>query len=415
MKLLKISLTAIAALALLVGCDTATNNGSQQVKSFERIAKAEVQNDENILNERVTEENIDIISGTTRSGSTRLTLVAEVDPPQVAGKTVHASYVTFDPAYMNAYVSYHTYDEEYGGGVEVINLCNPRRPRVISQALFSDTDVQAAEYDPWGNGRFWMASAIDPQSNTTYQTPAIIEEVRLINGKFQNHYSSRIYDLPSSVAKGVRRAGSWLYTCSSKTGGGVFTHSLNAWDYMTIVNEERYNNAKGINVDGSGYYAKHLVLEAGVNANLHIYDVGAANSNHASLITNIGAATPYTAKMMCDIDGDIAYVAMGEGGFKAFDISATATTDNPTPLFYFNRPGQGLTNAVTVDDCYIYVANGSDGLYIFEKPAAGVSNLELTPVAVYDEFEGSVNYVKAFSNFIFVASGKSGFSILYRH
>ncbi len=340
--------------------------------------------------------------------------IASVEAPFVAGEQVQACFAYLDPCICKVYVAYNTEGEEWRGGVEIVSLSNVYNPVVVSQALFNDTDVQAVSADFQNTGRFWMASAIDPDPYGL-NSPAVIEEVVLTHdGRFPTPYSSHLYDVPSSVAKGVRRSANWLYSTTSKTDGGAFCHSLNSSNYMEIVEDDRYDNAKGIAITGNSIHSDHLVMEAGAQANLHIYDVGTSDSDHEPIIYNIGAAEPYYAKMWCDLKDNVAYVAMGEGGFKAFDVSLGADNTEPDPIFYFDRPGAGLTNAVTVDNDYIYVANGEDGLFIFERPVGTPTEPELTPIAQFD-FNGSVNFVKSYGDWIFVAAGSDGFHILYHN
>ncbi len=370
-----------------------------------------VNNDEGSLNERVTIVNNELLGGERTVPP--LIWIASVDAPFVGDDQVQACFAYLDPCVCKAYIGYNTEGEEWRGGVEIVSLSNVYHPVVVSQALFNDTDVQAVAADFQNTGRFWMASAIDPDPYGL-NSPAVIEEVILSSsGKFPSPYTSHLYDVPSSVAKGVRRSANWLYSTTSRTDGGAFCHSLNSSNYMEIVEEDRYDNAKGIAITGNQIHSDHLVLEAGEQSNLHIYDVGSTDSDHEPIIYNIGLAAPYYAKLWCDLKDNVAYVAMGEGGFKAFDVSAGADNTEPDPMFYFNRPGNGLTNAVTVDNDYIYVANGEDGLYVFARPTGTPTNQELTPIAQFD-FNGSVNFVKAYNEWIFVAAGSGGLHILYR-
>lgn len=400
---------------LIVSCADNSTGGEETWEGVQSTVRenqnVEVNNDAAELSQRVTLRNEELLSGDTRDAGD-LIWIASVDAPTVGGTDVQACFVFLDPCTCKAYVGYNTEGDVWSGGVEIISLDDVYNPQIVSQALFSDTDVQAISADYMPTGRLWMASAIDP-GPYGLSTPAVIEEVNLTpSGLFPSPYYSSLFDLPSSVAKGVRRSAYWLYTTTSRTDGGAFCHSLNNWNYMSVVEEDRYDNAKGIAITGNSIHSDHLVMEAGASANLHIYDVGSSDSDHEPVIYNIGAAEPYYAKMWCDLRDNIAFVAMGEGGFKAFDVAAGAETNSPDPVFSFARPGNGLTNAVTVDDDYIFVANGEDGLYIFDRPGTIPANPELTPLASFD-FDGSVNYVKAYDQWIFVASGLGGLHILY--
>lgn len=69
------------------------------------------------------------------------------------------------------------------------------------------------------------------------------------------------------------------------------------------------------------------------------------------------------------------------------------------------EPDDVVTNAVSVNDDYVFVANGANGLNAYK------SGDELTLMGTVG-INGSANYVKTSGDYIYVASGKGGLKII---
>lgn len=107
------------------------------------------------------------------------------------------------------------------------------------------------------------------------------------------------------------------------------------------------------------------------------------------------------------MDEDYIYTALSEQGIKVYDRDNIGRG----AIYHIDSEemGDGLSNAVAVDDNHVYVANGLSGLYIGNKPNR--NNFEMSGAL---NVSGSANFIAAKNDFIIVANGISGTKILKR-
>ena len=336
--------------------------------------------------------------------------VAEVASPIFNGDVLSATYIAIVDD--KAYVSYHKAGSVYAGGVEVIDLTNPAVPMIISQELFEGVDINALEVDYNGNSnerKLWLAGS-------SYKKGAILRQVSLFNGLLSqeitdvNLSNSLNGDVITASANGIVQSADYIYVTSGQSHGGTFQLLT---DDLSVIANEAYTHAKFPAVNGRQIGAKQVSLVTGDNSKLYVYDVG---EDRTSTVFNIESVShqnvndPSIGKsVICmEEDEDIAYVSSGKNGMIAYDIN-TGQQVYTTPEEMLIK---GNTNGLALDGGYIYLANGSDGLYIAKFPEGGAG--EIIPVQVWDmdESHASANFVQANENWIFVAKGGGGFKIL---
>ncbi|MDZ7806118.1 MAG: hypothetical protein U5K71_03265 [Gracilimonas sp.] len=96
---------------------------------------------------------------------------------------------------------------------------------------------------------------------------------------------------------------------------------------------------------------------------------------------------------------------MGDQGVKGYKFNTG--TD---PVYEFNPQGDDASNGVTVDGQYVYIANGTDGLFITTIARSG--NKDPEEVYGWKSGSGSANFVKTDGKFIILANGTDGLNIL---
>ncbi|WP_431241644.1 hypothetical protein ACQ9BO_16735 [Flavobacterium sp. P21] len=108
------------------------------------------------------------------------------------------------------------------------------------------------------------------------------------------------------------------------------------------------------------------------------------------------------AKRTIDFDGNKLLVAEGYNGLGAYDINSGTKLQT---IGLENAGGDNVTNAVSTNDGYAFVANGATGLnaYKLESQLNLVGTIGIL---------GSSNYVKSSGDYIYVASGKGGLKII---
>jgi hypothetical protein len=153
------------------------------------------------------------LSGALKSGDigVQLTLVGTVRPPEVDGIIVQANDVDIDG--NRAVVSYNTAGDVFAGAVQVIDFSKPDRPRVISEVLYRDADVNAVAL--LGNHLYAGMASDDP----ALTSPALLEELDLTGANLSQ--TGVWVDLPSWACTDLAVHGDGVVASVGALGGGV--------------------------------------------------------------------------------------------------------------------------------------------------------------------------------------------------
>ncbi len=181
-------LLSFLAMSLLIGCDD--NNDKNDNQSLNNIT---ITTDQTALNQRldltnsgvISVDNVSATGKTTETTNTTFPLVqiAEVKPPVDAnGKTLQASHVTVNGNY--AYVSYITRGDVYSGAIDVIDVSDPYKPKLVTSALIPNTDITSLTY---ANGNLIIGAAKDVDKDSQLAgNPAIVFNMDLSSGLLTN-------------------------------------------------------------------------------------------------------------------------------------------------------------------------------------------------------------------------------------
>lgn len=312
-----------------------------------------------------------------------------------------------------ALVSYHLRGPVHYGAVEVIDLKNPNKPKIRSQAFFSKADVNSIEIEknPSGNvTRVWVA--LSDKKNG-----AVLGELRLKNKKFQNYYAQAklTYALPagavSSNANDIVEAGNYLYVTAGRSKGGVFC--LNKSD-LSMVGFKSFAFAKGVAANGSTPNNTVAAIQTQGTPAIYTDLVGSRDFNNSfsiSPISHQNVDDPLGGKTSAAFTGNGSSYLMttaGKDGVKGYDVT--------TGQLVFTTPEKmlrhGNANGLAIDDEYLYVACGADGLAIFPMLSNGLPDDASTFIWDLDEPEASANFVAGNNGWVFIAKGEGGFKIL---
>ncbi len=336
--------------------------------------------------------------------------VAEVESPVFNGEKLSATHVQVIDD--KAYVSYNKQGDSHLGGLEVFDLSNKAYPKLISQALFDNADVNAITADYQGSPfqrNIWLALSHKNKG-------AVLREINLNNGLI----SEKIKDISiskytssgiSASANGVVRSGDYLFVTSGKSKGGTFVFDVDTYDF---INAEEYPNAKYVAANGTIPFASSVVsLVTGEQAELKVNSVGSTTPSRSIVI---GEATHQNVEKMFKGKStlhfsqrypEIAFVTMGFDGLKGYDIF----TDELVFTTPENMLTKGNTNGITSDFDYIYMANGADGLGVARMPEIP-GELDVVFTWDMDETPGSANFMTTDGEWIFMAKGQEGLKIL---
>jgi len=330
--------------------------------------------------------------------------IASVDAPVIEGTALSATH--FDIKGNLAYVSYHKRAETHLGALDIIDLTDAHYPVITDQLVFALADINAMTCQ--SNGTLWTATSHAKHGAVVYKVPTVGPS---FTGTADRYILSKALDEGvSASANGVCLTNDYAILSAGKTYGGTFVVDKNT---MTSSESYAYSNSKYVvstEVNGTEYHAS---LVTGNEAQLKVKEV---RSSGELVNYNIGSVThqnvdaAYRGKSTMEVsplNPREVFVAMGEEGLKSFDmISGELLSESKGTMLL-----AGNTNGVTMDEDFLYIANGADGLAISEYPENG----SIDPVFFWDlpGQPASANFAKAGGDdYIFVAKGLGGFHVL---
>ncbi len=370
--------------------------------------------------DRVTAFNTALILGDTSLGRSEpgddaiWVHVADIASTTLDGEQLSATQVVF--AAGRAYVSYHVRGPVYKGLVEVIDLGNPKVPKVIGQAFFLHADVNAIGVEKEAQGdkrKVWLALADEKKGG-------ILAELEMKNNVFNPNYYRQTElepflagDKSTASANGVVEAGDLIYITSGRTNGGVFGFKKSSMDFVGV---REFSNAKAVASNGNEEGLSVVAaLSAGDNATLYLNNVGTADFTAeiplGMSISHKNVDDPLGGKFTLAFGGDgsnLLHVAAGDKGIVVIDI----TTGEKRYTSPDDMLPDGNCNAVHLDNQFLYAANGADGIAICSLDGEGLPNEEHVFLWDLDEPGASANFVQTDGDWVFIAKGEGGIKIL---
>lgn len=404
MKKFALTLSGFGLALVLAGCfaDEAKDLPSGSVDGMT------VQNDESGLKDRVTNRNdtiqLDSVSSGTpkRAASAKtlvLTLIAEIAPPVIDGKTLQASSVVLKADY--AYVSYNYQGEQYLGGVDIVQIKSGKDAEIRSSVTFNDADVHSVYFD--GKDLF-MAEGT---SNAAFSSPAVLERVGTNGGKLVLADKRERVALNSYAANSVTVSDKQVYATSGNTGG---LHVLGL-SGLTSTSVKTLGDARWVD-----YNDANIVVAQGTPGRLTVLNKSTLAIANTWSFT--GADVP-EAKTTVRVLGNKALVAAGSGGVKLMSIATGKVVGSvPVPVVSGLSAELSVANAADGKGDLVYVSNGEAGVYAVQastdiEKASGEDNITLSVLGKL-KFTGaqSVNHVAFDGNTLVVAAGSGGVKIV---
>lgn len=382
-------LLSFLAMSLLIGCDNNDDNKNGN-QSLDNIT---ITSDQNTLNQRLDYTNSGVISVenaslTGRSAESTITSfplvqIAEVKPPVDAnGKTLQASHVAVNGNY--AYVSYITRGDVYSGAIDVIDVSDPYKPKLVTSALIPNTDITSITYS---NGSLIFGAAKDVDKDPLLaNNPAIVFNMDLSSGLLTNSY--KVNYLESRVTTDVA-ANATNYFAVTGDNGSLYKISTST---KAVAGKIAVADLRSIALTSD----KVVTLSGTKGVNIY-------NQSTLALQKSFTTSTDISgAKRTMDIDGTKLLISEGPNGLGVYDINSGSKLQK---IAIPTAGEDNVTNAVSVNDGYAFLANGALGLNVYQT-GTQLSLLGSVGIA------GSSNYVKSSGNYIYVASGTGGLKII---
>lgn len=316
-----------------------------------------------------------------------MSLLAEVNPPTYNGVALTASHVDVKDNYV--YVSYNTQGETYLGGIDVIDVSQPNNPQLVVQAILPNTDISTVVYN---NGQLYIAGATNVDSNAALTSPAFVAKMPLQSGLLTNNYNS--VTLTGNVATGLAVADSKYFGVSGNNG--------------VVAKIDKATNTIETTIDiadlrAMGRIDNKIVVLSGSDG------VKVFNADNLALQSSFSTSSDVLdAKRTIDFQGNNVLVSEGYQGLKVYNLNSGSllqTLSLPTGLPNIDQQDV-VTNAVSVNGDFVYVANGAAGVYVYNNLSGNLNLLGSIQLG------GSSNYVKSAGDYIFVATGTGGLKII---
>jgi len=323
------------------------------------------------------------------------TLVAQVKSPTVNNTILSATDVKIDNG--KAYISYHTNDEFYGdapnGSIRIFDIQNQQSPSLIAQADFNNIEFNGIDIN---NSKLYAVGGNKSGARliTAVLNSGIFNTTNL--SLFESH------KLPSTGAKNSYFYNNQLWLVSGATNGGFF--SLNN-DYS--INNQYYNEGSR-----AKYVAQNGKLQAffaveNTGAYLRIANIDGSN-NKEFRFSNLTQKVQ-NGKNVITMDDDFVYIALSDLGVAKISLTDGELVNHFIPnSFRINNKkiftNNGYTNGVAIDNCYLYLANGADGVIVLNKNTFNV-------IGSFKLSESS-NYIYSKNGLLFVATGRDGLNII---
>lgn len=386
----KIYLVFAMSFAFLMGC----NNDGENPSSQQNIL---ISTDELALNARVSLDGagvIGLLDPNVASGRTAevasaipMVLVAQVEAPRENGKTLKATHVDISGDY--AYVGYNLEGDEYLGAVEIYDISVPTKPKITSQAIFKNADISSLEVV---NGKLYIATAFDVDSEPGISSPAQLITVNVANGKFTSDFIKS--ELEGFVANSV----------SKTTNHVAITSGSNGVVALFDNNQKKVTELAIADLRAAKYGNNVLAVMSGTDG-IHI--LNPENLSQINKITTVSDLPQ--SKRTLDMGPDVLFAAEGANGAGMYKlpsgelIKRLPIAMKPEGL----EPDEIVTNAVSFDKNLLFMANGGAGLGLMDLADLG----NIASLGVVD-LNGSSNFVKYHNGHLFVATGAGGLQIL---
>jgi hypothetical protein len=334
------------------------------------------------------------------AASFQLKLRAEVAPPVVNGQTLQATSVSIVGTL--AVVSYNMIGNPYVGGVDVIDIGNQQHPVLVSQALFTNTDVSAVTTS---GTNVYVAEAT---GDTGFVAPAAFEIMQLQGNQLVLSGNRRM-GLTSFVATSVAASGTKAYATTGDAG------SLFVINPTTFAKTDSValHDARWVTVGGG-----KIVVVQGTPGQISVY-----NESNMSLVGtwSFAGAAIAEAKSQAEIAGGKAFIAAGDSGVRVHSISTglnVGTVPRPNPDSLGLSSSVVVTNAVAIDQDLLFISNGEAGVYMAQGSAAfsatGAETQQTITMIGRLRFANlqSVNHVAIQNKYLIIAAGLGGLKIV---
>lgn len=329
--------------------------------------------------------------------------VSQVPPVTVDGAKVQANDILLCGCDSGAaFIAYNTAGDKFAGAIQIINTTDKARPTITREIKFGSMDVNALYRD---GDYLYFGGQADPDK---WGFKSYIGRVNL-NNPSGTDISASLKAMPSHAVTSITKLDGKFYVGTGAAGGGV--QVLNA--QLEKVSFTALPDVRSLDVSGYGVVAlggtqdtsqasgKIVTLGKAMDIGLPNFDVQGVR-----------------AKATLEVNAQVAnlHVAMSTVGYQVFNpVSKNILFKLPNP----STNPQEVTNGVSTDGNLAFVANGEYGFRVVQIKDHLKRDAEFGALAGYHQMKGtaydnksySANFLRYRANHLFVASGLGGVNI----
>ncbi len=364
------------------------NEDQDELENFIRIGDAGV-----VGFTYVDPSNGDLVSSDQANQVSNIAIeqIATLAPPSINGEFMRTSHIDINGNY--AYISYTKEGEQYLGGIDIIDISNPSKPKLTSRLTTATADINALYYL---NDKVYFAAAVDVDKDASSPFSARIGSIAVANGYFDSKVN--LAPLSGPVAIDVIGFNSSVIGLGGGTSGAVAL--FNAGNLRKTL-EKPISDLRA-----AAYRNGNLVVLTGGNG---IYQL---DPTSLDVLKNFPTSklTPESKRTIA-LYKNMVIVSEGAQGAGLYDLHTGAFINRiPINSISGNSDSQDadrVTNAVSIENGLLYMANGAAGFALAKlNPDNSISQEGIV------EIDGSTNHVRTKGTLVLVASGRSGLQIL---
>lgn len=318
---------------------------------------------------------------------------------QIRPSRLSASYISFKDEFL--FVSVHEQGEDFDGAMLAIYFDRDRLDRA-SRGFQLRTNGQDLEWNALfiDDSNPALTKAIFAGDNPT--VGSVLHEVSLefrSNGDIRLDDQQRIQAFYGQSANSVLRSGSQYYmTAGGSERGGVFTYNINEGSKGAHFIQ---THMKFIADNGNGLLG---ALKGGPNAEFFVFDISDGFNTTPLRSIGLNPITPELGKNTIWLEGNKAFLALGQSGFAVIDDITSSTSAT-----YITGTREEACNAVTADANFIYLAYDQYVEFLDKETYQSYGWID------FDGDAESINYVTAFEyrgNYCLAVADKENVRIL---
>jgi hypothetical protein len=372
--------------------------------------------DQEIFSQRIVSTNKLLRWKTGKEGKAVTTMafteVSTILPPTINGSTLQACYVSFsyfDIPNQGAAIAYNTAGSGYGGGYDYLNVQHLPSVSIEFNSYFTGIDISIVELEADSDHTPVVAGG---SANLSKYPGMNSSAILIVHGVIDVW----VIDVPGNCVNGLQRVEYFTTFTTGSIGGigvtGGMPLSSDSYTFfpnnniLAFQQQSEYNTGLGV-AEGFVLYSGGLVREFTMGMGLQF--------SFTDLEIQLSGCSNTDAKHSICQKGSRIMVALGDGGMMIYDyiedkvvfsMAKPPTEEGGEYLDY-------VTNGITWEDDYVFIANGAAGLTVLKE--YGDTYLIVGTL----DLDASVNHVAAFPTNLYythklllVACGAQGSKVI---